>query len=146
MEELGLATLGGQLKYVNIYTQYEHEKNFVSPTSDEMLALEALGPDVIGPSMDFTKALPKNFFTEMGKQRKYSGNKMVDLLRAIRNKRRHLTDLPDVVKENIRSMGGSDEGYYRFWMKRFPSLLVNCHCLILERDLVAKWELEKYFN
>jgi serine/threonine-protein kinase/endoribonuclease IRE1 len=96
--------------------------------------------------MDFTKALPKNFFTEMGKQRKYSGNKMVDLLRAIRNKRRHLTDLPDVVKENIRSMGGSDEGYYRFWMKRFPSLLVNCHCLILERDLVAKWELEKYFN
>ena len=126
--------------------QYEHEKNFVSPTSDEMLALEALGPDVIGPSMDFTKALPKNFFTEMGKQRKYSGNKMVDLLRAIRNKRRHLTDLPDIVKENIRSMGGSDEGYYRFWMKRFPSLLVNCHCLILERDLVAKWELEKYFN
>ena len=129
-----------------ISDQYEHEKNSVSPTSDEMLALEAIGPDVIGPSNDFTKALPKNFFTEMGKQRKYSGNKMVDLLRAIRNKRRHLTDLPDVVKEYIRSNGGSDEGYYRFWMKRFPALLVNCHCLIMQRHLVTKWELEKYFN
>jgi serine/threonine-protein kinase/endoribonuclease IRE1 len=129
-----------------ISDQYEHEKNTVSPTSDEMLALEAVGPNVIGPSNDFTKALPKNFFTEMGKQRKYSGNKMVDLLRAIRNKRRHLTDLPDVVKEYIRSNGGSDEGYYRFWMKRFPSLLVNCHCLVMERDLLATWELEKYFN
>jgi serine/threonine-protein kinase/endoribonuclease IRE1 len=129
-----------------ISDQYEHEKNTVSPTSDEMLALEAIGPDVIGRSNDFTKALPKNFFTEMGKQRKYSGNKMVDLLRAIRNKRRHLTDLPDEVKDYIRSNGGSDEGYYMFWMKRFPSLLVNCHCLILERDLVAKWELEKYFG
>jgi len=111
-----------------------------------MVALETIGCNVIGRSNDFTKALPRNFFTEMGKQRKYSGNKMVDLLRAIRNKRRHLTDLPEEVKDYIRSNGGSDEGYYMFWVKRFPSLLVNCHCLILERDLVARWELEKYFG
>ena len=68
---------------------------------------------------------------------------MLDLLRVIRNKKNHFHDLPENVKEMM--LGGSTEGYFNFWAKRFPSLLINCHCVVLERDLVGRWKLDKYF-
>ena len=111
---------------------------------ERLAALEALAPNVIGPSKDFHRALPKSFVSEMGKQRKYMGSKMIDLLRVIRNKKNHFHDLPDDVKELM--LGGSTRGYYEFWAKRFPSLLINCHCLLLERGLVERFRLERYFE
>lgn len=122
--------------------RFEHEK--VKPdASAHLAALEAQAPNVIGPTNDFLKALPKNFITEMGKQRKYTGSRMLDLLRVIRNKKNHFQDLPENVREMM--MGGSAEGYFGFWGKRFPSLLVVCHALVLERGLVGGWRLERYF-
>ena len=122
---------------------YEHEKVICAGSeSEEMEELQKLAPDVVGPSGDFLRALPRNFLTEMGKQRKYTGSRMLDLLRVIRNKKNHFHDLPDNVKE---MMGGTPEGYYSFWAKRFPSLLVNCHMLVVHRNLVEKWNLGKYF-
>ncbi|EXJ78657.1 IRE protein kinase [Capronia coronata CBS 617.96] len=137
---------------------YEREKNSIKNIFDEnairtpaekealaeLAALESLAPNVIGPSRDFLRALPKSFVNEMGKQRKYSGSKMIDLLRVIRNKKNHFHDLPDDVKEQM--LGGSPKGYYEFWAKRFPSLLINCHCLILERDLVGRFRMERYYE
>lgn len=137
---------------------FEREKNSISnifdenavrtqaekDALDELAALESLAPNVIGNSKDWLRALPKTFIAEMGKQRKYTGSKMIDLLRVIRNKKNHFHDLPEDVKEQM--LGGSAKGYYEFWAKRFPSLLVNCHCLILERDLVGKFRMERYFE
>lgn len=137
---------------------FEREKNSINNIFDEnairtpaekesleeLAALEALSPNVIGPSRDFHRALPKSFINEMGKQRKYTGSKMIDLLRVIRNKKNHFHDLPDDVKEQM--LGGSTKGYYEFWAKRFPSLLINCHCLLLERDLVGRFRLERYYE
>ncbi|KAI1622261.1 endoplasmic reticulum to nucleus signaling IRE [Exophiala viscosa] len=111
---------------------------------ERLAALEALAPNVIGLSKDFHRALPKSFISEMGKQRKYMGSKMIDLLRVIRNKKNHFHDLPDDVKELM--LGGSTKGYYEFWAKRFPSLLINCHCLLLEKGLVERFRLERYFE
>ena len=146
---------------------YEKEKNSVKNIHDEagirspaeldalaeLAALEALAPNVIGPNNDFLKALPRSFINEMGKQRKYTGNKMIDLLRVIRNKRNHFHDLPEDVKQ-LMSVGElgcekglpSVRGYYEFWEKRFPSLLVNCHCLLMERGVVGGWRMERYFR
>ncbi|KAJ9606284.1 bifunctional endoribonuclease/protein kinase ire1 [Cladophialophora chaetospira] len=137
---------------------YEREKNSInnihdenavrSPAEKESLALlaglESLAPNVIGQSKDWLRALPKTFLTEMGKQRKYSGTKMIDLLRVIRNKKNHFHDLPEDVKEQM--LGGSAKGYYEFWAKRFPSLLINCHCLVLERRLVGRFRMERWFE
>ncbi|RVX68566.1 hypothetical protein B0A52_07990 [Exophiala mesophila] len=137
---------------------YEREKNSINnlfdnnavrtpaekEALDELAALESLAPNVIGPSRDFLRALPRSFINEMGKQRKYTGSKMIDLLRVIRNKKNHFHDLPDDVKEQM--LGGSSRGYYEFWVKRFPSLLINCHALILERDVVARMRLERYYD
>jgi serine/threonine-protein kinase/endoribonuclease IRE1 len=121
--------------------RFEHEK--LTPDSPHLAALEAEAPNVIGPTNDFLKALPKNFINEMGKQRKYTGSRMLDLLRVIRNKKNHFQDLPENVREMM--MGGSAEGYFGFWGRRFPSLLVVCHALVLERGLVGGWRLERYF-
>jgi serine/threonine-protein kinase/endoribonuclease IRE1 len=137
---------------------YEREKNSISNIHDEnavrtpaekaalaeLAALESLAPNVIGPAKDWLRALPKTFLTEMGKQRKYTGSKMIDLLRVIRNKKNHFHDLPDDVKEQM--LGGSAKGYYEFWAKRFPSLLINCHCLILDRGLVGRFKMERWFE
>ena len=149
---------------------YEKEKNSIRNIHDEnavrspaeldalaeLAALEALAPNVIGPNNDFLKALPRSFITEMGKQRKYTGSKMIDLLRVIRNKRNHFHDLPEDVKQ-LMSVGWREgtfvgekglpsvRGYYEFWEKRFPSLLVNCHCLLVERGVVGGWRMERYF-
>lgn len=121
----------------------------------ELNSLEALAPNVIGASNDWLRALPRSFLTEMGKQRKYSGNRMIDLLRVIRNKRNHFLDLPEDVRAMMTVADGpvvegekrlpSTRGYYEFWEKRFPSLLVNCHCLLVERGVVGGWRMERYF-
>lgn len=145
---------------------YEKEKNSIKNIHDEhavrtdaeldslaeLAALQELGPDVIGPGNDFLKALPRSFINEMGKQRKYTGSKMIDLLRVIRNKKNHFWDLPEDVRDLMLTLGAGAEkggeitkGYYEFWAKRFPALLVNCHCLIWERGLVERMGLGRYY-
>jgi serine/threonine-protein kinase/endoribonuclease IRE1 len=130
---------------------YEREKvaqtdkvnNKVS--SHEVDALEAKREFVW--TGDFLRRLPPRIITEAGKQRKYTGTRMIDLLRLIRNKKNHFHDLPDEIK--FGEMDGTQEGYYRFWSTRFPSLMVNIHCLIIERELKDNaefMELRKYFD
>ncbi|KAK5090468.1 bifunctional endoribonuclease/protein kinase ire1 [Lithohypha guttulata] len=125
---------------------------------DELAALQAKAEYVIGlrkdgTLQDFLQALPKSFLNEMGKQRKYTGTKMIDLLRVIRNKKNHFHDLPKDVKEMMlrpvvpgAEPRGQIEGYYSFWRDRFPSLLVNCHQLLLERGLVEEFGMERYYD
>ncbi|KAJ9654629.1 bifunctional endoribonuclease/protein kinase ire1 [Neophaeococcomyces mojaviensis] len=118
----------------------------------ELAALQAKAPDVIGTKrdgtiQDFLSALPRSFINEMGKQRKYTGTKMIDLLRVIRNKKNHFAGLPDDIQKMMTQNGRDPvEGYYDFWRQRFPSLLVNCHQLLLERGLVEEFGLQKYYD
>ncbi|RMZ92631.1 hypothetical protein DV736_g85, partial [Chaetothyriales sp. CBS 134916] len=136
---------------------YEKEKNSVTDihnpnavrteaelrSLEELAALEKLGPNVILRG-DFLQELPRSFIQEMGKQRRYTGSKMIDLLRVIRNKKNHFHDLPDDVKEMM--LGGSVNGYWAFWEQRFKSLLINCHCILIERDLTARFKMERYYQ
>ena len=135
---------------------YEKEKNSIKDIHNEsavrseaeldslaeLAALQELALNVI-PKNDFLHCLPRSFIQEMGKQRKYTGSKMIDLLRVIRNKKSHFPDLPEDVKEMM--LGGSPEGYWTFWEKRFPSLLINCHCILIERDLRGRFKMERYY-
>ncbi|KAL2861241.1 bifunctional endoribonuclease/protein kinase IRE1 [Aspergillus lucknowensis] len=113
------------------------------PPSDALLCLESVAPDVIGPDMDFLKLLPKDFKDSLGKQRKYTGSKMLDLLRALRNKRNHYNDMSEHLKAHI---GGLPEGYLNFWTVKFPSLLMNCHWVIGELGLTRVDRFKKYFT
>ncbi|KAI9375767.1 hypothetical protein BJX61DRAFT_78835 [Aspergillus egyptiacus] len=113
------------------------------PPSDALLCLESVAPDVIGPDMDFLRLLPKDFKDNLGRQRKYTGSKMLDLLRALRNKRNHYNDMPEHLKAHI---GGLPEGYLNFWTVRFPSLLMSCHWVIVELRLTGIDRFRRYFT
>ncbi|KAJ5761228.1 hypothetical protein N7520_008384 [Penicillium odoratum] len=113
------------------------------PPSDALLCLESVAPQVLGPDMDFLRLLPRDFKDSLGKQRKYTGSRMLDLLRALRNKRNHYNDMPEHLKTHI---GGLPEGYLNFWTVRFPSLLMSCHWVIAELQLTKIDRFQRYFQ
>ncbi|KAJ9396421.1 hypothetical protein DTO282F9_6719 [Paecilomyces variotii] len=112
------------------------------PPSPALQCLESVALNVMGPEMDFLKALPKEFKDSLGKQRKYTGSKMLDLLRALRNKKHHYNDMSEHLKAHI---GGLPVGYLQFWTVRFPSLLMSCHWVVAELGLTKKERFTRYF-
>ncbi|KAK4162422.1 hypothetical protein QBC43DRAFT_321904 [Cladorrhinum sp. PSN259] len=104
------------------------EKEPRDPPSPALAYLEKQAPEVIHNG-DFLKILPKDFVDSLGKQRKYTGGKMLDLLRALRNKRNHYDDMSEQVK---RLVGSLPEGYLNFWTTRFPNLLLACWEVVYE--------------
>lgn len=87
------------------------------------------------PTGDFLARLDRKFVDTLGKQRKYQGHRMLDLLRALRNKKNHYADMPEDVKARVGSLSG---GYLNYWTSRFPELLVKCYDVLdecgLQRD------------
>ncbi|KAK3940909.1 hypothetical protein QBC46DRAFT_353738 [Diplogelasinospora grovesii] len=107
------------------------EKEPRDPPSDALVELERWAPSVV--KSDFLKQLPKEFVESLGKQRKYTGTRMLDLLRALRNKRNHYEDMPDTLK---KSVGPLPDGYLGFWTRRFPNLLITCWNVVYN----VQWE------
>ena len=88
---------------------------------------------------DFLSVLPRDFTATLGKQRKYKGESVLDLLRALRNKKNHYEDMPEHVKKYV---GPLPEGYLCFWTVKFPSLLLTTWGVI--RNL--GWEKRSRFR
>ncbi|KAK0665307.1 hypothetical protein QBC41DRAFT_328089 [Cercophora samala] len=105
------------------------EKEPRDPPSAALSVLEASSKEVIGQGQNFLKKLPQPFVDSLGKQRKYTGDKMLDLLRALRNKKNHYEDMPESVKKMVGSL---PEGYMQFWSTRFPMVLLECWHVIWE--------------
>ncbi|KAL2261659.1 hypothetical protein VTK26DRAFT_3674 [Humicola hyalothermophila] len=107
------------------------EKEPRDPPSPALAELESHAPDVVRG--DFLKHLPREFVDSLGKQRKYTGSRLLDLLRALRNKRNHYEDMPDSLKKTVGSL---PDGYLAFWARRFPNLLIVCWNVVYE----LRWE------
>ncbi|CAK7272668.1 bifunctional endoribonuclease/protein kinase ire1 [Sporothrix epigloea] len=117
------------------------EKEPRDPPSDALASLEVLAPDVC--RCDFLKRLPKDFVDSLGKQRKYRGDRLLDLLRALRNKRNHYEDMSEALR---RTVGGLPEGYLAFWTVRFPNLLIGCWALGIEWDWADTDRFADYYQ
>ncbi|KAI1110538.1 hypothetical protein F5Y14DRAFT_465618 [Nemania sp. NC0429] len=111
------------------------------PMSPALAELEACAPQVCRG--DFLKVLPKEFVETLGKQRKYTGTKLLDLLRALRNKRSHYGDLSDALKKMV---GPIPDGYLGFWTRRFPNLLIVCCTVIYKLNLEDLDTFHEYFK
>lgn len=107
------------------------EKEPRDPPSAALQELERHAPETTRG--DFLKQLPKDFVDSLGKQRKYTGSRLLDLLRALRNKRNHYEDMPDTLKKTV---GPLPEGYLGFWTRKFPNLLIVCWNVVYE----VRWE------
>ena len=94
-------------------------------------------------SGDFLRALPQPFKDTLGKQRKYKGESLLDLLRALRNKKNHYEDMPDAVKERV---GPLPAGYLGFWSSKFPSLLLTWWSVVKELGEEKRARFQKYYE
>ncbi|KAF9765184.1 hypothetical protein IL306_002583, partial [Fusarium sp. DS 682] len=112
------------------------EKEPRDPPSPALAELERHAGDV---THDFLKVLPRDFVESLGKQRKYTGSRLLDLLRALRNKKNHYEDMPDALK---RAVGPLPEGYLSFWTVRFPMLLLTCWNVVWN----VRWEKTDRFR
>lgn len=119
---------------VDASDHYEREPR--DPPSPALNELERHASRVIRG--DFLRMLPRDFVDCLGKQRKYTGTRLLDLLRALRNKKNHYEDMPDTVK---RLTGPLDEGYLVFWTVRFPMLLIMCWNLLYDTERFKKYYL-----
>ncbi|KAI1390423.1 uncharacterized protein F4822DRAFT_428760 [Hypoxylon trugodes] len=110
------------------------------PPSKALVELEACAPQVCRG--DFLKSLPKEFVDSLGKQRKYTGSRLLDLLRALRNKRFHYGDMSEPLKKMV---GPLPDGYLGFWTRRFPNLLIICCTVVYKLDLEELDTFKEYF-
>lgn len=97
------------------------EKEPRDPPSWELEQLEQDAMDVT--KGDFMGKLHKEFVDSLGKQRKYTGSRLLDLLRALRNKRNHYHDMSESLQKKVGSL---PDGYLLYWTTRFPRLLLYC--------------------
>lgn len=107
------------------------EKEIRDPPSKALKGLEYYAHQVCGS--DFLKPLGKDFVDSLGKQRKYTGTRLLDLLRALRNKKNHYEDMSDALKKYV---GPLPEGYLSFWTRKFPNLLIICWNVVYD----VQWE------
>jgi serine/threonine-protein kinase/endoribonuclease IRE1 len=107
------------------------EKETRDPPSLALQELERWAPEIC--HSDFLKPLGKEFVDSLGKQRKYTGTRLLDLLRALRNKKNHYEDMTDQLK---KSVGPLPEGYLSFWTRKFPNLLIMCWNVVYE----VRWD------
>ncbi|CAL9734618.1 serine/threonine-protein kinase/endoribonuclease Ire1p [Monosporozyma servazzii] len=78
---------------------------------------------------NWSSKFDQKFMDNLGKYRKYHFERVLDLLRAIRNKYHHFIDLPpDLANE----MGPIPGGFYEYFIKKFPNLLMEVYLYVEE--------------
>jgi serine/threonine-protein kinase/endoribonuclease IRE1 len=117
------------------------EKETRDPPSPALMELERHAPEVIRG--DFLKLLTREFVDSLGKQRKYNGSKLLDLLRALRNKRNHYEDMSDSLK---RSVGSLPDGYLVYWTVKFPMLLLTCWNVVYNLEWEKSDRFREYYE
>lgn len=103
---------------LKVSDRFEVERR--DPPSELLLKLETIASEVLGPQGWFDK-FDNTFIENLGKYRKYNTHKLMDLLRAIRNKYHHYQDLP---KELANEIGCLPSGFYWYFAEKFPRLLL----------------------
>lgn len=103
---------------LKVSDRFEVERR--DPPSELLLKLESIADEILGKQGWFVK-FNDNFIDNLGKYRKYNPHKLMDLLRAIRNKYHHYQDLP---KDLAVEMGPLPDGFYWYFARRFPRMLL----------------------
>jgi serine/threonine-protein kinase/endoribonuclease IRE1 len=120
------------------------EREVRDPPSEHLSILESYSARVIGEKKpDFLSKLHRSFIASLGKQRKYTGDRMLDLLRALRNKKNHYEDMDEGVKQLV---GALPDGYLRYWTQRFPGLLMGCYECVVQCGLAGEMRFRRYFD
>ncbi|KAK9456377.1 hypothetical protein V1511DRAFT_487277 [Dipodascopsis uninucleata] len=124
---------------LEVSDRFEIEKR--DPPSPLLQELESRPGEVV--YNDWHKRLDKCVLENLGKYRKYYPDKVLDLLRALRNKKHHYQDLPS----NVQVMFGSmPDGFVNYFARKFPNLLMHVYYVVKDSDLRDEAHFRPYFS
>lgn len=109
--------------------------------SEILTKLEEISTNII-PDHDWSIRFDKTFLENIQKYRFYNTRKLQHLLRALRNKFHHHSDLPPNVYKLIAPL---PDGYYFYYSKRFPSLLLETYKFAKE-NMRDEPSLKRFFD
>ncbi|ORY32252.1 hypothetical protein BCR39DRAFT_523577 [Naematelia encephala] len=113
----------------------------LDPPEPTLVSLEADAVSVVG--RDWYSRCDKVFTSSLGKYRKYKGNSVRDLLRAMRNKKHHYQDLDSAAQ---RHMGALPAGFLHYFTSRYPTLFLHVHGVVRGSRLRHESMFEGYFG
>ncbi|KAI5969920.1 IRE1 [Candida margitis] len=123
---------------LKVSDRFEIEKR--DPPSDLLLELEKHAKTV--HNLDWHLQLDDDeFLDNLGKYRKYQAAKLMDLLRAIRNKYHHYNDMPPSLQAKMAPL---PNGFYQYFNDKFPHLLMEIYYCVQE-NLRDEHVFSEYF-
>lgn len=119
-------SIGKKLEFLlKVSDRFEIERR--DPPSSLLLALEDHALAVHGG--DWCLKFDEDFMSNLGKYRKYHPEKLMDLLRALRNKYHHYNDMPPELQAQMSPL---PHGFYNYFNSKFPHLLMEIYRVIEE--------------
>lgn len=114
---------------LKVSDRFEIERR--DPPSEKLLYLESKGFAI--HQGDWLSKFDTKFIENLGKYRKYKTEKVMDLLRALRNKYHHYNDMPSDLQLDMSPL---PQGFYNYFSSKFPSLLMEIYFVVrtLYRD------------
>lgn len=110
------------------------------PPSELLMQLERDAPSVVGSN--WQEQLDPLLLENLGKYRKYHGDRVMDLLRAFRNKYHHFNDMPPELQ---KLMSPLPKGYMEYFTSRFPNLLMSIYYVVKD-NLRHEHAFERFFE
>jgi len=106
-----------------------------------LVRFEQDGSRAIG-GPDWIALVGDEFRKDLRRFRTYQADRVVDLLRAIRNKRHHYGELPPELKAVL---GSVPNGYMEYFQTRFPQLLLHVYRFVTTTECVDEPLFAPYF-
>ncbi|KAM9922539.1 hypothetical protein OXX80_011838, partial [Metschnikowia pulcherrima] len=122
---------------LKVSDRFEIERR--DPPSDLLLALESVSHKV--HQGDWLAKFDSEFTENLGKYRKYHKEKVMDLLRALRNKYHHFNDMPPKLQAQMSPL---PSGFYAYFNRKFPHLLMEIYSVI-EDNLQSEHMFHEFF-
>ncbi|KAG0261871.1 bifunctional endoribonuclease/protein kinase ire1 [Mortierella polycephala] len=91
---------------------------------------------------DWYRIIDRTLIENLGKYRKYDGNSVRDLLRALRNKKHHYQDLPPHVK---RALGELPHGFLNYFTSRFPKLMLHLYYIVADDPILRNESMFRHY-
>ncbi|KAK9477771.1 hypothetical protein V1514DRAFT_332954 [Lipomyces japonicus] len=91
---------------------------------------------------DWQKHVDRSLLENLGKYRKYYPDKVLDLLRALRNKKHHYQDLPHNVQVILGTM---PDGFVTYFLRKFPHLFLHVY-YVVRNNIIDEPHFKSYFN
>ncbi|KAK6200067.1 uncharacterized protein RJT21DRAFT_120969 [Scheffersomyces amazonensis] len=122
---------------LKVSDRFEIEKR--DPPSDLLIKLEERAESVC--QLDWHSKFDEEFLDNLGKYRKYQTEKLMDLLRALRNKYHHYNDMPEHLQKQMSPL---PDGFYQYFNQKFPNLLMQVYFLV-EQNLSHEHVFKDYY-